>query len=541
MSTAVIISCLFIPVAYGYEDFSGTRINSPDDIWELVDDGEISYEYAQILLGLYDNPFSITSVSKEDLSDLSILSPEETEKLLEYQRNLTTKGIPLSAEASSNLIRSEDASVSRDVLETIKPFLNQQPGGDRQDNRLRLTHSSYQQGQTSESLKISFNPETQLYLWNKDTHNDSLSKYCLEFQTCAVGYYFLRFGEGLVLNNGSRQSGSSAFHDTLWRKSRVMRGVYLTKLFNKIQSGLFFSCVSSDPYTLSLKGFDHEQLVGCHSELQIKRVSVGYTGYASKLEAATTTTARGVSSYSVMGPYLVIDTPAFQISGESAWYYVSEGLPPTNTNGYGWIVRAEKAKTPAPYDIGCFVYSFDKGFCTPYGHISGIEKMQDAKGYSAHISRFFKGRLSTIKASYDYSRNNNYRLWIMACYKLSKRIRTKWWIDNTDKKTAYTERIFWDITPEIYSTLGLRQEKNDDKNRGYVFLESTYTPHPATAIKARIKWNDNMVRDDYKEYSLQLAQQLLKQHIKLIGRYTLKEYQDNTNDCRTNLEIEKKW
>ncbi|MDI6782202.1 MAG: hypothetical protein QME49_08895, partial [bacterium] len=301
---------------------------------------------------------------------------------------------------------------------------------------------------------------------------------------------------------------------------------------------------------LSLKGFDREQIVGCHTKLQVKRLSVGYTGYASRLEGvdrATTTTARsatsgrGASSYSVMGPYLVIDMPAFQISGESAWSQA------TNTTESGWIIRMEKVKTP--YVIKCFVYDFDKGFYSPYGHISGIKKMQDTSGGSVYISRCQrgslcqrgKGRLSTIKASYDYSRDNNYHLWIMACCKLSKRIRIKCWIENTKDKIAYTERIFWDITPDIYSTLGLRQEKYDGKNGGYIFLESTYNPYTATVIKARIKFQDNMTMDDYKEYSFQLVQQALKKHIKLIGRWTLKAYQDNTSDSRTNLEMETRW
>lgn len=522
----MVISCLFAPFAYGYEDFSGARINISDDIWNLVEDGEISYGYAQFLSELYDNPLLITTVSREDLNNLSILSPEETEKLLEYQRDLLTKGL---TDAVSPL--------SKNVFETIKPFLNQQrgqkgqDGQDRQDNRLRLTYSSYQQGQTAGLLKVSFNPKIQLYLWNKDTHNDSLSKYCLEFHDCAAGYYFLRFGEGLVLNNGSRQKGNGVFHDTLWRKSRVMRGVYLTKPFNRIQSGLFFSDIPSQPYTLSLKGFDREQLVGCHAKLQLNRLSAGYTGYASKLE---TTNQATKTTYSVHGPYLVINMPAFQISGESAWYQA------TNTTGYGWIAKMEKAKPS--YEIKCFVYDFDKGFSTPYGHISGIEEMQDTSGGSIYISRFFKGRLSTIKASYDYSRDDNYRLWIMACYKLSQKIRTKWWMeDANDKKIAYTGRIFCDITPKMYSTLGLRQEKDGGKNGGYVFLESIYNPYPVTAIKARIKFQDNMTRDDYKEYSLQLVQQALKQHLKLVGRYTFKEYKDDTNDSRTNLEIETRW
>ncbi|MFH1860939.1 MAG: hypothetical protein ABH870_08035, partial [bacterium] len=518
------ISCLFVPFAYGYEDFSHARINSSDDIWDMMEDGEISSEYAQFLLGLYDDPLMITSVSKEDLNDLSILSPEEIEIFLEYQRNLA---IP----------QQETATMSNDIFETIKPFLNQYPG----QNRLRLTHSSHLHGQTAESLKITLNPKTQVYLWNKDTHNDSLSKYCLEFHDCAVGYYFLRFGEGLVLNNGSYMSGSGTFHDTLWRKSKVMRGAYLAKPFNRIQSGLFFSDITSQPYTLSLKGFDRERLVGCHTKLQLKGLSVGYTGYSSKLEAAQATD----TTYSVIGPYLVIDSPVLQISGESAWYHG------TNTNGYGWIVKMERAKTPArgaalargaTSSIKCFVYDFDKNFCSPYGHISGIGKMQDTSGGSVQISRFFNSRLSNIKASYDYSRDNNYRLWIMACYKPSKKIRTKWWIENaSDEKTAYTGRIFWDITHSLYTTLGLRHEKQDDKNGGYVFLESTYSPHPATAIKARIKFQDNMIRNDYKEYNLQLVQQALKQHIKIIGKYSLKEYQDNTHDCRTNLEIETRW
>jgi hypothetical protein len=342
----------------------------------------------------------------------------------------------------------------------------------------------------------------------------------------------------------------------MWRKSKVMRGAYLTKPFNKIQSGLFFSSIFSQPYTLSIKGFDKEQLVGCHTKLQIKELSVGYTGYVSKLERASLAEGADTNiTYSVMGPYLVIDTPAFQISGESAWYHMPEGSPLTDTKGYGWIVRAEtSARVDPSYVIKCFVYDFDKGFYSPYGHISGIKKMQDSSGSSIYISRFFKGgsssgrvspsgsRLSTIKASYDYSRDSNYRLWIMACYKLSKKIRTKWWIENTgNKKTSYTERIFWDITPVIYLTLGLRQEKNNGKNGGYVFMESTYNPYPATVIKARMKWRDNMIQDDYKEYNLQFVQQVLRQHIKFIGGWTLKEYQDDTNDYRTNLEIETRW
>ncbi|MEK7274963.1 MAG: hypothetical protein AAB110_06880, partial [Candidatus Desantisbacteria bacterium] len=380
LSISVIISCLFAPFAYSYEDFSGTRINSSDDIYELVEDGEISYEYARFLSEVYDNPFLITSVSKEDLNFLSILSPEEIEKLLEYQRSLTAKNL-----IDGSHLSAEALPLTGDVFETIKPFLTQQSG---QDNRLRLTHSSYQQGQTSESLRVSFNPETQLYLWNKDTKDDSLSKYCLKFYDCAAGYYFLRFGEGLVLNNGSHQSGSGVFHDTLWRKSKVMRGVYLTKPLNKIQSGLFFSDIPSQPYTLSLKGFDREQLVGCHTKLQINRLSAGYTGYASKLKTTNQATR---TTYSVMGPYLVIDLPAIQISGESAWYQA------TNTKGYGWIVKMERVKPY--YEIKYFVYDFDKDFYSPLGHISKIEKMQDTSGSSIYISRFFKGRLSTIKAS----------------------------------------------------------------------------------------------------------------------------------------------
>ncbi|MBU1753074.1 hypothetical protein KKG56_04355 [bacterium] len=515
-----IISCLFVPFAYGYEDFSHARINSSDDIWDMMEDGEISSEYAQFLLGLYDDPPLITSVSKKDLNDLSILSPEEMKKFLEYQENLSIKG--LTNEAAT---LTEASPLTREVFETIKPFLNQYPG----QNRLRLTHSSYLHGQTAEALKITLNPKTRVYLWNKDTHNDSLSKYCLEFHDCAAGYYFLRFGEGLVLNNGSYMSGNGAFPDTLWRKLRVMRGAYLAKPFNKILSGLFFSDITSQPYNLSLKGFDRERLAGCHTKLQIKGLSVGYTGYASKLETEATDT-----TYSVMGPYLVIDSPAIRISGESAWYHG------TDTNGYGWIVKMERAKTH--YAVKCFVYDFGKGFYSPYGHISGIEEMQDTSGGSVNISHFFKGKLSDIKISYDYSRNNNYRLWIMACYKPSKRIRTKWWIENAEnKKTACTGKIFWDITPKLYSVLGLRQEKQDDKNSGYVFLESTYNPYPFTAIKARIKFQDNMVKDDYKEYNLQLVQQALKQHLKFIGRYSLKEYHDNTHDCRTNVEIETRW
>ncbi|MEK7275579.1 MAG: hypothetical protein AAB110_10015, partial [Candidatus Desantisbacteria bacterium] len=155
LSLFVIISCLSAPFAYGYEDFSGTHINSSDDIWELVENSEISSGYAQFLAELYDNPFLITNVSKEDLNNLSILSPEEIEKLLEYQRNLITKGSSVEA-----------LPLTGDIFETIKPFLTQRLG---QDNRLRLTHSSYQQGQTAESLKVSFNSKTQLYLWNKDT------------------------------------------------------------------------------------------------------------------------------------------------------------------------------------------------------------------------------------------------------------------------------------------------------------------------------------------------------------------------------------
>ncbi|MFH1898713.1 MAG: hypothetical protein ABH886_10890, partial [Candidatus Desantisbacteria bacterium] len=204
LAMLAVISCLSASLAYAYEDFSNVAINSPDDIWDLVDDGEISYGYAQLLLELYDNPILITPDAKEDIESLCSGC---------FSQHLTIEGL-----------------IDKDTLETIKPFLSQQQG---QDNSLRLTYSSYQQGQTSESLKIAINPKTQVYLWNKDTHEDSLAKYCLEFYDCAVGYYFLRFGEGLVLNNGSRQNGEGAFHDTLWKKSKVMRGAFVTKPFDK--------------------------------------------------------------------------------------------------------------------------------------------------------------------------------------------------------------------------------------------------------------------------------------------------------------------
>ncbi|MBI4752865.1 hypothetical protein HY793_00615, partial [Candidatus Desantisbacteria bacterium] len=413
--------------------------------------------------------------------------------------------------------------IDTDVFEAIKPFLNRQQG---QDNSLRLTYSSYQQGQTSESLKVALNPETQLYLWNKDTQNDSLSKYCLEFYDCAVGYYFLRFREGLVLNNGSRQNGEGAFHDTLWKKSKVMRGAYLTKTFDKLQSGVFFSAIPAQPYTLSLKGFDKERLVGCHTKWQTRWLSVGYTGYASKLEGATPTT------YSVMGPFVLIDLSAFQISSESAWYHAT-------TTGYGWLIKLERSKPF--YDITCSVYDFDKNFRTPYGHISGIEKTQDTAGGSACISRFFKGKISIIRASYDYSKGNNDRLRVMACYNPLKKIRTKWWMEAEDKKIAHTGKILWDITPDLSATMGLRHEKNDGRDGGYTILESTYKLWHATNIKARVKCQDNIVGKDYTEYSLQLVNQLLKKHIRFIGKYTVKEYKDHTLDCRTNLEIKTVW
>jgi len=518
LAMLVIIFCLSASLAYAYEDFSNARINSPNDIWDLVNDGEISYEYGQTLLELYDNPLLLTHASKEDLKELSILSQEEIKKLLEYQKDPAIEG---DTHFSVVALKRE---MDTDVFEAIKPFLNQQQG---QDNSLRLTYSSYQQGQTSELLKMSINPKTQLSLWNKNTQKDSLSKYCLEFYDCAVGYYFLRFGEGLVLNNSSRQSGDGVFHDTLWKKSKVMRGAYLTKPFNKIQSGIFFSDISAQPYTLSLKGFDKERLVGCHTKWQTRQLSVGYTGYASKLEGATTTT------YFVMGPFVSIDLPAFHISSESAWYHA------TNTNGYGWIIRLEKSKPF--YDIACSVYDFDKNFCTPYGHISGIGKTQDTVGGSVCISRFFKGKLSTVRASYDYSKGNNDRLKIMACYNPLKRIRTKWWMEAKDEKIAHTGKILWNITPDLSSMVGLKHEKNDGRDSGYTILESTHNLWHATNIKARVKWQNNMVGKNYTEYSLQLVNQLLKKHIRFIGKYTVKEYKDHTHDCRTNLEIKTVW
>ncbi|MFH1097921.1 MAG: hypothetical protein V1749_10555 [Candidatus Desantisbacteria bacterium] len=300
----------------------------------------------------------------------------------------------------------------------------------------------------------------------------------------------------------------------------------------KLQTGIFFSDIPSQPYTLSLKGFDKERLVGCHTKWQTRRLSVGYTGYASKLEGATPTT------YSVMGPYMMIDMPTFQLSGESAWYHAT-------TTGYGWIIKLEKSKKA--YDITCSVYDFDKNFCTPYGHISGIEKMQDTAGGSASISRFFKGKLSTVRASYNYSKGNNDRLKIMACYNPSKKIRTKWWMEVAplaeaeDKKITHTGKILWNITPDLSSTVGLRHEKNDGRDGGYTFLESTYTLWHTMNIKARLKCQNNIVGKDYTEYSLQLVHQMRKQHMRFIGKYTVKEYKDHTNDCRTNIEIKTVW